>query len=230
MDSIKTLARRAGLLYFLLGITAPIGLEFVPAKLFVAGDPAATVAHLRASETLIRLSIASELVHQVISIFVALALYRLFKAVNEGQATLLVVMSLLGVPIMFLNVLNEIATLMVVGGGDLLSAFGKPQLDALAFMFYRLHSRGIVVASVFWGLWLFPFGYLVIRSGFIPKLLGYLLYVAGAAYLAAAFTTLIMPSLSPRIGPIAGILEIAEVPIIFWLLIWGTREKPPSAA
>ncbi len=230
MDSIKRRARRAGLLYFLVGIIAPIGLVVVPSKLFVAGDPAATVAHLRASESLLRLGIASELIHQVISIFVALALYRLFKAVHEGQATLLVIMSLLGVPIMFVNVLNEIAALMVVRGGDLLSAFDKPQLDALAFLFYRLHSRGIVVASIFWGLWLFPFGYLVIRSGFIPRLLGYLLYVAGFAYLAAAFAILIMPSLSPRVGPVASILEIAEVPIILWLLIWGAREQSAPVA
>jgi|SRR6185295_8528984 len=231
MDSTKKQARAAGLLYLLIGITAPIGLEYVPGKLIVPGDPTATADRIRASESLLRIGIASELFHQVICVFLVLALYRLFKAVNQTHARQLVVLgAFVSVPIVFLNVLNEVAALVLVSGADFLSAFGKPQLDALAFLFIRLHTQGIVVASIFWGLWLFPFGMLVIRSGFIPRVLGVLLMIAGVAYLAAAFASILLPRYAHAVGQIAGLLEIAEVPIIFWLLIWGARVSPSAGA
>jgi hypothetical protein len=138
--------------------------------------------------------------------------------------------ALVSVPIMFVNVLNEIAALVLVSGADFLSVFEKPELDALAYVFLRLHGQGITVASIFWGLWLFPFGILVIRSGFIPRVFGYLLMIAGTAYLASAFATLVVPRYAELIGKIALPLEVLEVPIIFWLLIWGARPRPATAA
>jgi uncharacterized protein DUF4386 len=229
MDAIKNQARTAGVLYLLMGITAPIGLEYVPSRLLVFDNAAATADHLRASGWLMHVGIGSELFHQTMAIFVALALYRLFKAVDERQAALVVILgALVSVPIMFVNVLNEIAALILVSGASFLSVFDKPQQDALAYLFLRLHTRGIDVASVFWGLWLFPFGTLVIRSGFIPRVLGVLLWIAGVGYLAAATNTLVLPQRVPIIGQVAGIIEIAEVPIIFWLLIWGARVRPSA--
>lgn len=162
--------------------------------------------------------------HQAIAVFLVLALYRLFKPVNEIHARLLVALgALVSVPIMFLNVLNEIAALMLVSGADFLSAFEKNQQDALAYLFLRLHEEGINVASVFWGLWLFPFGILVIRSSFIPRLLGILLIIAGSAYVVSSFTTLLLPSYSQLVGQVALIFEIGELPIVFWFLIKGLR-------
>ncbi len=188
MESIKRQARKAGLLYLVLGVSAPIGLLYVPGQLYVSGNAAATAEKIRASEWLLRLGIASELFHQVIVIFLVLALYRLFKPVGEALARQLVILgALVSVPIMFVNVLNHVAALVLVGDADFLAVFDRPQRDALAYLFLRLHSHGVVVASVFWGLWLFPFGMLVIRSGFIPRILGVLLMVAGSAYLASAF-------------------------------------------
>jgi hypothetical protein len=212
-----------------VGITAPIGLVYVPGKLIVSGDATATADRLRASEWLLRVGMGSELFHQVIGIFLVLALYRLFKAVNETLAVHMVVLSLVPVAIMFLNVLNEIAALLLVTGTSYLAVFEQPQRDALALMFLRLHDRGITVASIFWGLWLFPFAMLVIRSGFIPRVLGYLMMIAGVAYLASAATTLLMPQYAKLVGQYAMILEIGEVPIIFWLLIWGARTRPAEA-
>lgn len=172
------------------------------------------------------MGIASELTHQVIVIFLVLALYRLFKPVNEMLAKQVVILgALVSVPIMFVNVLNDIAALVLVSGSDFLSVFQKPQLDALAYLFLRLHSQGITVASIFWGLWLFPFGMLVIRSGFIPRLLGVLLMMAGGGYLGSAFATLVLPQYAPVVSQIALPLEVAELPIIFWLLIWGAKTR-----
>ena len=227
MNSTKKQARSAGLLYFLLGITAPFGLMVVPGKLIVRGDATATADRIRASESLLRIGIASELIPQVICVFLVLALYRLFKPVNVFHARQLVVLgALVSVPIMFVNVLNEIAALILVSGVDFLSVFDKRQLDGLAFLFMRLHGEGINVASVFWGLWLLPFGMLVIRSGFIPRVFGVLLIIAGAAYLVSAFTSILLPEHAHRVGQVAMIFEMGEVPIIFWLLIWGAKEQP----
>jgi len=230
MDEIKKRARYAGLLYLLMGVTAPFGLLYVPSRLIVSGDAAATADRIRSSETLLRLGIGSELFHQVIAVFLVLALYQLFKEVDKGYARLLVCLgALVSVPIMFVNVLNEIAALTLVGGADFLSTFDRGQLDALAYLFLRLHGRGIVVTSVFWGLWLFPFGLLAIRSGFIPRVFGVLLLIAGASYVLSSFTTLVVPRYLPVVDPITGVLAFAEVPIIFWLAIWGARVKPALA-
>lgn len=226
LNQIRKQARVAGLWYLLVGITAPIGLLYVPGKLFVPGNATATANHVRASESLLRIGIGSELFQQTIGIFLVLALYRLFKAINERQAVLMVIFSLASVPIMFLNVVNEIAALILASGADFLSVFDTRQLDALIFLFFRLHNHGIIIASIFWGLWLFPFGALVIRSGFIPRLLGVLLMIAGCAYLASAFTTLLLPRYAHLVNQVAIVLEAAELPIMFWLLIWGARPRP----
>lgn len=230
MRSTQQQARAAGFLYLVLGLSAPIGLLYVPAKLIVSRNATATADNIRASEWLLRVGIASELFHQVIGVFLVLALYRLFKAVNETHAKQMVVLgALVSVPIVFVNVLNEIAALVLVHGADYLSVFDKPQLDALAYLFLRLHGQGITVAAIFWGLWLFPFGMLVIRSGFIPRVLGVLLMIAGVAYLASSFATLVLPQLAPLVSRVALPLEAAELPIIVWLLIWGAKTRPTDA-
>jgi hypothetical protein len=219
-------ARVAGVLYLLVGIIAPIGLMYVPGQLIVAGDAAATADRLRASEWLLRLGIASELFHQIIGIFLVLALYRLFKAVDEHLASLMVILGLLlSLPIVFVNVLNEIAALILVGGAAFLSVFDQPQRDGLAYLFIRLHGQGLQVAAIFWGLWLFPFGLLVMRSRFIPRTLGVLLMVAGCGYLASSFTSLLLPRYANLVGQFDTILEVGELPIIFWLLIWGAKAQ-----
>ncbi len=229
MRSTKQQARFAGFLYLLLAFIAPIGLLYVPGKLIVFENATATADNLRASEGLFRIGIASELIHQAIAVFLVLALYRLFKPVSETLAKQLVALgALVSVPIMFVNVLNEVGALVLVSGADFLSVFAQPELDALAYLFLRLHSQGFTVASIFWGLWLFPFGMLVIRSGFIPRALGVLLLIAGSAYLVNAFATLVLPRYAPLVERVALPLETAELPIIFWLSIWGAKTRPTA--
>lgn len=231
MRTTQQQARFAGFLYFLLVLTAPLGLLYAPEKLMVEGNAAATAANVRASEALLRWGIASELAHQVIVVFVALALYRLFEGVSRMLAAQIVILgALLSVPIVFLNALNNVAALTVVNGAKVFSAFTQPQLDALVYLFLRLHAQGIVIASIFWGIWLFPFGIAVIRSGFIPRVFGHLLLVAGVGYVVDAFITLVVPQLGGPVSLVAKMLVIAEVPIIFWLLIWGARTPPSDGA
>jgi hypothetical protein len=227
MRSTKQQARVAGLLYLVLALSAPFGLVYAPGKLFVSGDAAATAANIRAHEWILRVGIASELFHQVICVFLVLAFYRLFKAVDEGLAKQVVIFgALVSVPIVFVNVLTEIAALLLLSGADFLAVFDKQELEALAYLFVRLHGEGIGVVSVFWGIWLFPLGLLAIRSGFIPRALGVLLMIAGAAYLVAEITTLLAPAYEKLVGQIAMPLELGELPIVVWLLIWGARPAP----
>jgi Domain of unknown function (DUF4386) len=118
---------------------------------------------------------AGELINAIAFIFVVLALFRLFNGVNKQHASLMVTLFVVSVPISFLNVLNDLAPLILVSGADFLSVFEESQLDVLVLLFLRLHSYGLVVAQIFSGLWLFPFGILVIRSGSIPRFPGVLL-------------------------------------------------------
>jgi len=125
----------------------------------------------------------------------------------------------------FANTFSQIAALIILSGADFLSVFEKPQLDAGAYVFLRLHSHGIQIIQIFWGLWLFPFGLLVYKSRFIPKILGVLLMVAGSAYLLSSFVFLVLPQYKAAISPLITFFEIGELPIIFWLLIVGAKAQ-----
>ena len=224
MNATKKQARMAGLLYLLASIPAPFGLIYVPGKVIVLNDATATGSNLRTHEALVRLGIASELIGFVLFILVVLALYRLFKAVNGTYALAMMILILVSIPVSLLSVANEIAALIVAGGANFLSAFDQAQLDGLAYLFMRLHSRESLIAEIFWGLWLFPFGILVIRSRFIPRVLGVLLIVAAFGYLAESITFLLLPAYGPAVDKFAMNLTLCELPIIFWLLIWGARD------
>jgi hypothetical protein len=219
------------LLYLLIAATAWVGLLYVPNALYVVGDAVATADRIRAAQWLLRAGIATELFHQIVQVFLVLALYRLFEGVDVVLARQLVILgALVSVPIVLVNVVNEIAALMLVGGDDFLAAVPRPERDAFAYLFLRLHSRGISIAAIFWGLWLLPFGLLVIRSGFIPRALGALLLVAGCAYVVDSATTLVLPQYAKAVSSVAGVLEIAELPIIVWLVIWGAKRRSAKTA
>ena len=225
MSSIKRQARIAGLLYLLACIPAPFALIYVPGALIVPGDATATANHVRASETLLRLGIAGELISAAAFIFVVFALYRLFEGVNKQLASLMVTLFVVSVPISFLNVLNDVAALILARGADFLSVFDKGQLDALVLLFLRLHNYGLLVAQIFWGLWLIPFGLLVMRSGFIPRVLGIFLMIACLGYLASSFTPLLLPEYARLVSRFATVLELGELSVL-WLLIWGAKAQP----
>src|ERR1700736_2307158 len=182
MSSTKNPGRFAGLLYILMSIPGFFAMVYVPSKLIVYGNATATANNVAASETLFRLGIAAQLISQAGFIFVALALYDLLKGVNRRQASLMVTLIVVSIPIAFVNELNSIAALVLVRGTDFLSIFEKPQRDALAMLFLNLHHYGFVVAEIFWGLWLLPLALLVYRSRFLPRFLGVWLVLDGFAY------------------------------------------------
>ncbi len=224
MSSLKKTARIAGLLYLVACIPAPFILIYVPNALIVRGNAAATASRIQASEWMLRL--AGELINAIAFLFVVLALYRLLQGVNKPLASLMVTLFAISIPISCLNVLNNIAALILVRGADFLSVFTKPQLDALAMVFLRLHSSGLLVAQIFWGLWLFPFGILVYRSGFIPRILGVLLILNGFAYPIQSFTSFLLPQYAGVVSRITFPVLLGEAAIILWLLIRGVRDQP----
>jgi hypothetical protein len=200
---------------------------YVPDKLIVHGNAAATASNIAASETLFRLGIAGELIGQAGFIFVALALYELLKEVNQRQATLMVLLIVVSIPIAFLNELNSFAALVLVRGADFLSLFDKPQRDALAMLFLHLHGRGFVVAEMFWGLWLFPLALLVYRSRFLPRFLGVWLGLAGFAWVLQSLTGILWPEYQDKLNTYLQPAVFGEIVFMLWLLIKGA--KPPSA-
>jgi len=219
-------ARIAGFVYLLLAIAAPVRLAYIPSTLFVQGNAAATANNIAAHETLFRVGIASDLFCGTICIFLTLALYRLFKGVDQNLAVLMVILGgILPAAIDFFNVLNDAAALLLVRGGDFLSAFEKPQRDALAMLFLRLHHQEIVAAEIFWGLWLFPLAILVYRSRFLPRFLGVWLIINGFAYLAMSFTGLLLPQYEDMVGNIAFPALLGEMAFVLWLLIKGAKEQ-----
>jgi Domain of unknown function (DUF4386) len=226
MNSTKKAARVAGLLYVLACLPAPFSLIYIPRTLIVPRDATATANNILASETLFRLGIAGELLNAIGFIFVVLALHRLFQGVNKRHASLMVTLFVVSVPISFLNVLNEIAALILLRGADFLSVFTKPQLNSLALVFLRLHSYGFDVAAIFWGLWLLPFGVLVYRSGFLPRILGVLLIINCLAYVIPSFTALLLPQYRDVVSRVAAPALFGEVAIVLWFLIKGAKDQP----
>jgi hypothetical protein len=230
MHPTRKAARVAGVLYVLMGLTAPFTLIYLPGKLIVPGNATATASNVLASEMLFRIGIVASLISSVVFVLLVMALYRLLGAVNKTHASLMVALVLVSVAIGFVNEVNNIAALTLFRGPAFLSAFDKPQLDALGTLFLRLRGQGLVVNGIFWGLWLFPFGLLVMRSGFIPRILGVLLIVNGVAYVVASLTSLLAPAYAAVVNRFAFIPETGELWIMLWLLIKGVRVQPPVVA
>jgi hypothetical protein len=230
-DSRKRTARLAGLLYFVSSLPAPFALLYVPGKIFVEGNPAATAEHLRQHEGLLRAGIAAGLVSGILFLFVPLVLYRLFQPTSPWSALAMMVLILISFPISFYAVVHQLGALQLAGGGEgagFLTALGTAQREALAYLELRLHSHAIMTAEIFWGLWLFPFGVCVMRSGFVPRVLGILLMIAGGGYVLDALAELAAPQLVPFTDKLTSITNFCEVPIIFWLLIWGAKPQKGS--
>jgi hypothetical protein len=231
MSSTRNPGRVAGFLYLLLVLFAPFRLIYIPSTQIVRGDATATANNIAAHELLFRLGIVSDLFCGTILIFLVLALYRLLKGVDENLAVLMVILGgLLPATIDFLNVLNDAATLMLVRGADFLSVFEKPQRDALAMLFLRLHHQEIVAAEILWGLWLFPLAILVYRSRFLPRFLGVWLIINGFAYLTMSLTGLLLPQYEDMVSNIAFPALLGEMAFMLWLVIKGAKPQPLVAS
>jgi hypothetical protein len=216
----KKTARIAGLLYLLVAVIGGFSIIFVSSTLIVPGDAATTAKNIMASEGLFRLGFVGGLITQTVQILLVLVLYKLLKAVNKNHAWLMVIFSLVGIPIAMLNLLNNFAALQLLTGADYLTVFTTAQLQTLGLFFLNLQSYGVNIATIFWGLWLLPLGYLVFKSGYIPRVLGILLIIGGFGYLTDFVTFFLFPNFDVTISQFT---FVGELLLPLWLLIKGVN-------
>jgi Domain of unknown function (DUF4386) len=223
-------ARVAGAVYLSMVLTAPFSLIYIPSTLIVRGNAAATANNILGHETLFRLGIVADLITSVIFICLVMALYRLLSGVNKTIASLMVALVLVSAAVGFVNVLSNIAALTLFRGGEFLAVLDQPQRNALGMLFLRLHGQGNVINEIFWGLWLLPFGVLVMRSRFLPRILGVWLIINGFAYVALSFTGVLSPQRYDVAFRNAFPALLGELAIMLWLLIKGAKVQPLAAA
>ena len=226
MSAKKKNARIAGLLYLVMAIIGGFGILYIPAQIVVSGNAVDTVNNILDNEFLFRLAIASQLISGILFIFLALALYRILENVNPTHAKIMVIMVLIAVPVGFAITIPLIGALHLVSGLDIPAVFETEQIYGLVLSLLISHQFGILVVGIFWGLWLFPFGYLVYKSGFIPRIFGVLLMIGCGAYLIDTFGWLMFPEIRDVILPYLMLpLAAGEFSIIAWLVFFGVKIK-----
>ncbi|HUA00733.1 MAG TPA: DUF4386 domain-containing protein [Candidatus Aquilonibacter sp.] len=226
MISTRNPGRIAGLWYLALTILGPLRLIYIPGKLFVSGNAAATAGNIAAHQTLFRLGIATDLICAVILIFLVLAFYRLFDGVDQNLAVQVAIFGG-GMPAVIDvgGVVSDAAALTMVRGANFLSAFDKPQRDALTMLFLILRDHQNTAAEILWGLWLIPLARLVYKSRFLPRFLGVWLAINGLAYLTMSFTGIFLPQYQGNVFTYSQPALAAELALMLWLVIKGAQ--PP---
>ena len=227
MSSTHNPGRVAGLWYLGLVATGPLSLIYIPNKLFVHENAAATVNNIAAHQLLFRLGIVGDLAGAVVLIFLTLAFYRLFAGVDRNLAVQVVIFGgVMPAVIILVNVVSDLGALMIVRGSDFLSVFDKPQRDALVMLLLRLHDKQNTAAEILWGVWLFPLGVLTYRSRFLPRFLGVWLIIAGCGWLILCFTGVLVPQYQGKVFAISQPAVLGEMAFMLWLVLKGA--KPPA--
>jgi len=220
----RTVARVAGFLYLTYIVTFASS-SIIQGKPIVSGDAAATARNIMASERLFRIGFTSELVAALLFLLTAWALYLLLKPVNESLALLFVLLNIVGVAIECVSTLPRFAALLLVSRADYLKALNPDQLQGLAMFFLKFGGSGDTVSVLFYGAWLFPLGYLVVKSRFLPRILGILLIIDGVCLLICFFQLWLFPGHQRLTYPLYPVMFIAECGLALWLLLKGVKNS-----
>ena len=228
---MKKSARLIGLLYLIFIITGIYGLIYIPSQINMKGNAVTTAKNILDNEFLFRTSIINDIISNTLWVFLALALYRMFKQVNERQAKLLVALVIVQIPAVFFMETFNIASLMIFKG-EILKTFELTQRQDLAMLFLKLSDYGVLTLEAFWGLWLFPLAILIYKSNFLPRFLGIWLIVTGLFYLFLSFTGIMFPEYKDLVlhNVFALPAELGEVALMLWLLIKGVNEPSMNSA
>ena len=227
--NLKRQARISGFLYLILAITGGYGIMYVPSQLVVRGDLSLTTSNLLNHEFLFRSGILSNLIAQTVFLFLVLSLYKLFEKVDKGLVRTMFALVLVAVPISFFIIFNQLHALLLLKE-DFTKLVEPKQMQVATMSLLRFYDYGTVVIGIFWGLWLIPFGQLMYKSGFMPKVLGILMIVGGLAYVIDAATFVLFPDWHSFTGSIVGVASsLAEISTVFWLLIMGVSSKKQTA-
>lgn len=223
--SQKPMARMAGIMYLAASLTGAFNLLYVPSQLFVMNDPHATLARIMSSEMLFRLGVVGGVVSGVLFLALPVVLYRLFESFGRIWAGLMVAFAAIGVSMAFVGTQAYLSVMALVDGavgpGD--GALALRVMDHI-----HAHHQAESVASIFWGLWLLPLGWLILKSGVLPRLIGVLLLMGCAGYLTNFLLPLLLPGYGATLLPYLIVIPGAfgELGTCLWLLIFGVRARP----
>ncbi len=222
-SSLKKTARIAGLLYFILILTGVYSVIFIPSQIIVPGDSVSTAKNIISNELLFRTGVLTDIISNTIFLFLVLVLYRLFKLVNENHSKIMFALVIVQIPVVFIMEAFNFTSLMILKG-EILKTFELSQRQDLAMLFLNINDYGTLSLEMFWGLWLLPFGLLVYKSEFIPRIFGVLLFIAGIAYMIDSTIGILFPSYSSFLKqPTLLLVAIGEISITLWLLIKGVK-------
>ena len=222
MNSIQTTARTTGILILIMAVIAPFGMLYVPSTLIVPGDAATTAKHMMASEGLFRAGIASDSIVFLIEIALCALLYFLLEPVSKTLALVAAFARLAMTVIQGINLLNLFFALLLLSGTGYLTVFAPDQLHALMLLFLNVHQSVVHIWGLAFGLHLFVLGYLVYKSGYLPKFVGVVLIVAAVCYFIQGFGNILLPQYKEIYASI-GFLSIIEIALPLWLLIKGVN-------
>lgn len=215
-----------GLFYAIFILTTVLA-TYVRSRFIVSGDAVATSNNIVGSEFLFRIGFVTELVSAVFFLLAAWGLYVLLRPVNRNLALLFLLLNLGGVAVECINALNLVAAIQVLSGANYLNVFQTDQLQAMAMSFLNLYTNGFLIAQIFFSAWLLPLGYLVYRSGFLPRFLGLLLILDFFGNMSWFLQGFLFPSYGILAYPGNAISFIAEISLTLWLLIMGVKEQKP---
>lgn len=227
--AIQRTAKQAGLLYLAMSLFAMLDYFYLRGLFVVSGDAAATARNILAQEQLYRIEILVAVGTQVLFILVALTLYRLFEDVDRHQARVMLALVGTGIAGAFASIALNATPLVFLSGDEYLSVFGQPQLEALSYAALRFNGKQHQILTFLWGLWLFPFGILILKSGFLPKFLGVLLLVTGIAYVASSIASVGFPDAVAIVRKIAFPLYFGEFIVVLWLAFLGAKPRAAGA-
>ena len=221
-QAIQRTARLVGLLILLIAVCSPFSMIYVPATLIVPGDAATTAHNIMASEGLFRLGMASDAVVVLLEIVVVILLYRLLKPVSTTLSLVAACSRLAMTVIQGINLLAAFLVLLLLSGAAYLTVFTPDQVDALGLLVLNAHAEVVLIWGLFFGLHLLVLGHVVYRSGYVPRLVGVLLILAGVCYLTQSFGTILVPAYSGLFTSV-GLLSVVEIALPVWLLIKGVN-------
>lgn len=229
MTPARNPGRVAGLWYLALTLLGPVRLIYVPGRLFTTENASTIVQNLAAHTRLFGVGIVAELAGAVILIFLTLAFYRLFKDVNGTAAALVVIFGgVMPAVIDFFDAALDLQALEIARGAAFLSSIDKAHQDAIASLMISLGNHSNTAAELLWGLWLFPLGFLVYKSGFLPRFLGVWLYLNGFGYFGVWFAGIFAPQFQARAFNWTFPILLGEIALMLWLVIRGA--EPPALA
>lgn len=228
MNPNKNTARLAGALYFIYIVIHVLANVIGRSNMIVFGDAAATAQNIMTFAWQFRIGYVTDLISAVLFLLTAWALYVLLKSVDQNLALLFLLLNLGGVAIECVSDLFLVASQLVLSGADYLQVFQLDQLQALAMLSLYVYKNGFTIAQIFFGAWLFPLGYLVYKSGFLPRILGIVLMIHCCTWLMTFLQFFLFPGFDGITYVSYPLGFIAEFGLTLWLVIMGVKEQKPA--